>query len=121
VEVDGSDTRCIQESLRQEFSIGKQEQDVDLVFDESRRQDLTGHFGTIEGWDRVGLRPYLYRIGDESSPRYMGCLRYHGKYDAELKSNSLKDRDRNGRRSKHSDAGTVHGHRQNFCPLVSMV
>ena len=44
VEVDGSDTRCIQESLRQESSVGKQEQDVDLVVDQSCRQNLSWSF-----------------------------------------------------------------------------
>jgi hypothetical protein len=121
VEVDGSDTRCIQENLGQESSIGKQEQDIDLILDQSRRQDFTGHFCTVEGRDRVGFSPGLHGVGDESSPGHVGCLRYHSKDNAELKSNSLKDRDRNGRRSKHSEARTVHGHRQSFCPLVSMV
>jgi hypothetical protein len=65
VQVDGSDTRCIQESLWKESSVGKQEQDVDGIVDQSLCQYLSRDLCAIEYGDRMGLPPRLHGVGQE--------------------------------------------------------
>jgi hypothetical protein len=65
VQVNGSDSRRIQESLGKEPSIGKQEQDVDGIVDQSLSQNLSKCLCAIEHGDGMGLRPRLYGVGQE--------------------------------------------------------
>jgi hypothetical protein len=51
VEVDGGETRRIQESLRKESSVGKQKQDVDSIVDQSLCQYLSRSLCAIEHGD----------------------------------------------------------------------
>jgi hypothetical protein len=51
VEVDGGETRCIQESLWEESSVGKQKQDVDSIVDQSLCQYLSRSLCAIEHGD----------------------------------------------------------------------
>jgi hypothetical protein len=65
MEVDGGETRCIQESLWEESSVGKQKQDVDGIVDQSLGQYLSEGLCAIEHGDCMGLCPRLYGVGQE--------------------------------------------------------
>jgi hypothetical protein len=51
VQVDGSDTRCIQKSLWEQSSVGKQEEDIDGIVDQSLGQHLSRGLCSIEHGD----------------------------------------------------------------------
>jgi hypothetical protein len=53
VQVDGSDARCVEENLWKESSVGKEEEDVDGVIEQSLCQNLSGGVCAVEHWDRM--------------------------------------------------------------------
>jgi hypothetical protein len=53
VKVDGTDARCIQESLWKEPPVGEEKEDVDGVVDQSVGEFFSRCVCAVEHWDRM--------------------------------------------------------------------